>query len=54
LKEAAPEDASRQHDKKAALIESDRDMLERRGQDEENRWQKLKCRLEAALRKASQ
>jgi colicin import membrane protein len=51
--EVALEDARRQHHEKAALIESDRGMLERRAQDEEKRWQKLKTRLEAALRKAS-
>jgi colicin import membrane protein len=51
--EAALEDARRQHDEKAASIETDREILERRAQDEENRWQKLKSRLEAGLRKAS-
>jgi len=50
--EAALEDAHRQHHENAALIESDREMLEHRAQDEEKRWQKLKSRLEANLRKA--
>jgi colicin import membrane protein len=51
--EAALEDARRQHDEKAGSIESDREVLERRAQDEEIRWQKLKSRLEAGLQKAS-
>jgi colicin import membrane protein len=51
--EAALENARRQHDEKAASIESDREILERRAQDEEKRWQKLKSRLEGGLQKAS-
>jgi colicin import membrane protein len=51
--EATLENARCQHDERAALIENDRGILERRAQDEETRWQKLKSRLEAGLRKAS-
>jgi hypothetical protein len=49
--EAALEDARRQHDEKAASIERDRRMLERRVQDEERRWQKLKSGLRRVCRK---
>jgi hypothetical protein len=51
--EAALENARRQHDERAALIENDRGILERRAQDEEKRWQKLKSRLEQDLQNAS-
>jgi colicin import membrane protein len=51
--EAALEDARREHHKQVTLIERDRGMVDRRAQDEEKRWQKLKSRLEAGLRKAS-
>jgi colicin import membrane protein len=51
--EAALENARLQHHEKAALIERDREILERRAQDEEKRWQKLESRLQAGLRKAS-
>jgi len=51
--EAALEEARGQHHEKVALIESDRGILERRAQDEEKPWQKLKSRLDARLQKAS-
>jgi colicin import membrane protein len=51
--EAALENARRQHDERAASIESDQKILNRRAQDEEKRWQKLKSRLEEGLQKAS-
>jgi colicin import membrane protein len=51
--ERALEDSRREHDARAALIEKDRVSIERRAEAEEERWQKLKSRLETALRKAS-
>jgi colicin import membrane protein len=50
--ERALEDARRDHDERAALIEKDREVIERRAEAEQERWQKCKSRLEAALRKA--
>jgi colicin import membrane protein len=47
------ENARREHDKRAALIENERDAVERRAKAEEIRWQKLESRLERAVQKAS-
>jgi colicin import membrane protein len=49
----ALDDARREHDERGALIEKEREALERRAADEEIRWEKAKSRLEAALQKAS-
>src|SRR5262245_42206379 len=49
----ALDQARREHDERAALIEKERETLERRAADEETRWEKVKSRLEAALQKAS-
>jgi hypothetical protein len=51
--EGALEEARREHDQRVALIEKDRNTIERRAQAEEERWQKHKSRLEAAFRKLS-
>jgi hypothetical protein len=50
---SALEDARREHVRRAAFIEKDREAVERRAADEETRWGKAKSRLEAALQKAS-
>ncbi len=52
--EAALEDAKRDHDKAATAIEQDLAAVQRRADAEQERWEKLKARLEAALRKASE
>jgi hypothetical protein len=44
--------AARQHDKKTAVIEHDLAALQRRADAEQKRWEKLKERLETALRNA--
>jgi len=49
--EAALESASREHEATAAKIEKDRAVIEQRAKAEEARWDKLKERLQAALRK---
>jgi len=51
--EGALEIARREHDRKAAIIEKDREAVDRRAQAEDERWQKLQGRLNEALRKAS-
>jgi colicin import membrane protein len=51
--ERALRDARRDHEVRGALIEKDRVSIERREEAEEERWQKLKSRLETALRKAA-
>ncbi|WFU38118.1 cell envelope biogenesis protein TolA [Bradyrhizobium sp. CB82] len=48
----ALDEARREHDKRAAAIEAERDELERRSQVEDARWEKQKEKLEAALRRA--
>jgi colicin import membrane protein len=52
--EAALEDARREHDKRAAAIDKDLAAMRRRADEEEERWRKVKERLETALRKASE
>jgi colicin import membrane protein len=44
--------AERDHDARAAAIETERAAVEKRAQDEEARWGKQKEKLEAALRRA--
>ena len=51
--EAALEDAKREHDEAATAIEQDLAAVQRRADEEQERWEKLKERLEEALRKAS-
>lgn len=48
--QAALEAAKRDHDKKARSIENQRAALEKRSQAEDARWEKLKAKLEIALR----
>jgi colicin import membrane protein len=50
--EAVLERAAREHEKKAAQIGNDLATVQRRADAEEERWEKLKDRLEAAVRKA--
>jgi colicin import membrane protein len=50
--EAALESATREHEATAAKIEKDRAAIEQRTEVEEARWDKMRERLEAALRKA--
>jgi len=47
--EAALEVARREHDENAALIERDRQAVERRAEVEEKRWQKMKSRLKTTV-----
>ena len=51
--EAALKNAGREHDEAAAAIEQELADVQRRADTEQERWDKLKERLEAALRKAS-
>jgi colicin import membrane protein len=46
------EAAAREHDKKTAVIEHDLAAVQRRADAEQKRWEKLKERLETALRNA--
>jgi hypothetical protein len=52
--EAALEDGRREHDRRAAAIDKDLAAIRRRADEEEERWRKVKERLETALRKASE
>ena len=52
--EAALEQARRQHHRATAAIEQDLDAVQRRAHAEQKRWEKLKKRLETALRKVSE
>ena len=51
--EIALDEARREHEKKAAEIEKDLASVQRHAEEEEERWQELKVRLEDDLRKAS-
>ena len=51
--ELALQDAKCEHEEKAAAIEEDLEAVQTRARVEEERWEKLKERLETALRKAS-
>ena len=51
--ETALKDAEREHDEVVAAIEKDLAAVQRRADEEQERWEKLKERLEEALRKAS-
>jgi colicin import membrane protein len=50
--QAAFDEAERDHDARAAAIETERAAVERRAQDEEARWSKQKEKLGASLRRA--
>jgi colicin import membrane protein len=50
--QAALEKAEREHDERAANIEAECSVLEKRSEAENNRWQKQKDKLEAARRRA--
>jgi colicin import membrane protein len=50
--QAALKAAKLDHDKKARSIENQRAALEKRSQAEDARWEKLKAKLEIALRQA--
>jgi hypothetical protein len=52
--EAALEDARQEHDNRAAAIDKDLAAMRRRADEEEERWRKVKERLETALRKANE
>jgi hypothetical protein len=47
------EQAARDHETKMQKIEKDREALDKRSQIEEERWERQKDKLEAALRRAS-
>ena len=51
--EAALKNAEREHDETAAAIDQELADVQRRADAEQERWEKLKERLEADLRKAS-
>jgi hypothetical protein len=51
--ENALEQAARDHETKMQKIEKDREALDKRSQIEEERWERQKDKLEAALRRAS-
>jgi hypothetical protein len=50
--QAALEEAERQHEKRAAIIDAERDALEEKSQAEDARWEKERSKLETALRRA--
>ncbi|TAI59716.1 cell envelope biogenesis protein TolA [Bradyrhizobium sp. Leo170] len=50
--QAAFDKAEQEHAKQAAAIQAEVEVLEKRSQAEETRWDKEKARLEAALRRA--
>jgi colicin import membrane protein len=50
--QAALDAAEREHARKAAVIDRERDAAEKRSADEDARWRQLKSRLEAELRRA--
>jgi hypothetical protein len=50
--EAALDKAKSEHETKVGVIEKERAELEKRAQAEEDRWEKLKGRLETAVRRA--
>jgi len=50
--EAALEKARREHEKKVAIIEAQRAVLDARAQAEESRWEPARKKLEPALRQA--
>ena len=50
--QAALDKAEQEHAKRAAAIQAEVEALEKRSQAEENRWDKEKARLEAAMRRA--
>jgi colicin import membrane protein len=50
--EAVLEAARHEQDARVSAIEAERDKLEQRASREDNRWEKLKKRLETALRRA--
>jgi pheromone shutdown protein TraB len=52
--EAALETAEQEHEAIVAEIDKDRGAIERRAETEETRWEKVRERLQAALRNASQ
>jgi colicin import membrane protein len=52
--EAALEHARQAHAKRAAAIDKELAAIRRRADDEEERWRKVKERLETALRKVSE
>ena len=51
--EAALQKATQEHEKNVAAIDKDLASIRRRVEEEEERWRKIKGRLETALRKAS-
>jgi len=50
--QAAIDGARRDHDERVSAIETERAALEKRSEAEQERWDKQKERLEAALRRA--
>jgi hypothetical protein len=50
--EAAIDEARRDHDERASAIDTERASLEKRSEAEDERWEKQKEKLEAALRRA--
>jgi colicin import membrane protein len=51
--QAALESASREHDTRLTAIDRERAKLERRQEQEDQRWEKLKKRLDSAVRRAA-
>src|SRR5262249_35382319 len=49
---AALDAAGREHERRAAVIDRERAAVERRSAEEDERWHKLKSKLEAELRRA--
>ena len=50
--EAAIADARQDHERKQGAIDAERSILEKRSEAEDERWTKLKQKLQAALRRA--
>lgn len=49
---AALDQAEREHDRKAAAIQAEVEAPEKRSRAEDDRWEKERARLQAALRRA--
>jgi hypothetical protein len=51
--QAALDKAEREHDKRAAVLDAKREALEKKSRAEDDRWEKEKGKLQAALRRGS-
>jgi hypothetical protein len=52
--QAALDTAERQHDKRAGTIQAEREKIEKKAESETANWEKLRSKLQAALRRANE